>query len=319
MNKKVVIFSNSLDEHTHIVLKEIQDLGGTVYRVDTDRLPEYFKLRLDFQKENSFFCETPVGSFNSSEINAVYIRRPFTNYKTGEEYADLVSVEVLAIIKSIRDFFPNSTKIVDAYENVLLASRKLSVLKKAQEFGLDIPSTLVTSIKEEAETFIHAHKQDVIVKSIQKGFGTFNNKRISIPTTKFKPDTNLELVRNCPTLFQENIKKIKEFRIIVIGNKVFPVAFSTQDLPNGQTDFRLAFDDIHKVLHELVKLPIEIENKILKLVRYYGLHYSAIDMALTPEGKCVFFELNPAGQFLWLDFVTKDLHLAKEMAQYLLA
>lgn len=33
----------------------------------------------------------------------------------------------------------------------------------------------------------------------------------------------------------------------------------------------------------------------------------------------VFFELNPAGQFFWLDHVTKGLHLAEEMAKFLLA
>ncbi len=32
-----------------------------------------------------------------------------------------------------------------------------------------------------------------------------------------------------------------------------------------------------------------------------GLNYGAIDIILTPEQKHVFLEINPAGEFFWLD------------------
>jgi len=32
-----------------------------------------------------------------------------------------------------------------------------------------------------------------------------------------------------------------------------------------------------------------------------SLNYGAIDIILTPEGKHVFLELNPAGEFFWLE------------------
>ena len=37
------------------------------------------------------------------------------------------------------------------------------------------------------------------------------------------------------------------------------------------------------------------------LVRRLGLHYGTIDMVLTPDGRYVFLEINPNGQYLWIE------------------
>ncbi|HEU4434710.1 MAG TPA: hypothetical protein VFR51_15100 [Pyrinomonadaceae bacterium] len=34
---------------------------------------------------------------------------------------------------------------------------------------------------------------------------------------------------------------------------------------------------------------------------YFSLNYGAIDIILTPDGKHVFIELNPCGEFFWLE------------------
>ncbi|HEX8894260.1 MAG TPA: hypothetical protein VF783_13095 [Terriglobales bacterium] len=51
-------------------------------------------------------------------------------------------------------------------------------------------------------------------------------------------------------------------------------------------------------------LPSGVENRLLLLMRRMGLEYGAIDLRLTPEGKYVFLEINPAGQFLWIEEAT---------------
>ena len=49
------------------------------------------------------------------------------------------------------------------------------------------------------------------------------------------------------------------------------------------------------------QLPLEVEEKILRLMNYFSLNYGAIDIILTPDGKHVFLELNPCGEFFWLE------------------
>ena len=34
---------------------------------------------------------------------------------------------------------------------------------------------------------------------------------------------------------------------------------------------------------------------------HFSLNYGAIDIILTPDGKLVFLELNPCGEFFWLE------------------
>ena len=47
-----------------------------------------------------------------------------------------------------------------------------------------------------------------------------------------------------------------------------------------------------------------LQRDVRSLVRQLGLHYGSIDMRRTPEGKYVFFEINPSGQFLFIEIDT---------------
>jgi glutathione synthase/RimK-type ligase-like ATP-grasp enzyme len=48
-------------------------------------------------------------------------------------------------------------------------------------------------------------------------------------------------------------------------------------------------------------LPQEIIAKLLKLMAYFQLNYGAFDIILTPDGRYVFLEINPVGEFYWLE------------------
>jgi D-alanine-D-alanine ligase-like ATP-grasp enzyme len=44
-----------------------------------------------------------------------------------------------------------------------------------------------------------------------------------------------------------------------------------------------------------------VEEKLLRLMDYFNLNYGAADFIVTPEGRHVFLEVNPAGEFFWLE------------------
>ncbi|TMD68894.1 MAG: hypothetical protein E6I91_03500 [Chloroflexi bacterium] len=54
--------------------------------------------------------------------------------------------------------------------------------------------------------------------------------------------------------------------------------------------------------HEPFTLPASIEASIHHLMDSFGINFASLDMILTPEGEFVFLELNPNGQWLWLEF-----------------
>ena len=49
---------------------------------------------------------------------------------------------------------------------------------------------------------------------------------------------------------------------------------------------------------------------------YFCLNYGAIDIILTPDGQHVFLELNPCGEFFWLE-VAPGLPISEAIADVL--
>jgi glutathione synthase/RimK-type ligase-like ATP-grasp enzyme len=53
-----------------------------------------------------------------------------------------------------------------------------------------------------------------------------------------------------------------------------------------------------------VELPPTVQTAVLDLQRRLGLSYGAIDMRRTPQGDYFFLEVNPAGQWLFVEVRT---------------
>jgi D-alanine-D-alanine ligase-like ATP-grasp enzyme len=44
-----------------------------------------------------------------------------------------------------------------------------------------------------------------------------------------------------------------------------------------------------------------VDAGLHRLMRSFGINFASIDMIVTPEGEFVFLDLNPNGQWLWLE------------------
>ncbi|MBR9804466.1 hypothetical protein GYB59_23455 [bacterium] len=55
------------------------------------------------------------------------------------------------------------------------------------------------------------------------------------------------------------------------------------------------------VAYSEIELPSKVASSINILMERYGLRFAAIDMAIDLDGNWVFFEINPNGQWAWLD------------------
>ena|SRR5579864_1464458 len=52
---------------------------------------------------------------------------------------------------------------------------------------------------------------------------------------------------------------------------------------------------------EPFSLPEQVEASLLRLMDNFDINFASLDMILSPEGEFVFLELNPNGQWLWLE------------------
>ncbi|NJR75066.1 MAG: hypothetical protein HC773_18390 [Scytonema sp. CRU_2_7] len=105
-----------------------------------------------------------------------------------------------------------------------------------------------------------------------------------------------------PNDFQAYIPKRLELRITVVGQQVFAAEIHSQETNHTRYDWRRY--DHHKTPYFPHELPPEVEQRCVQLVEKLGLCYGAIDMILTPDGRYVFLEINPNGQYLWIELAT---------------
>ncbi len=84
--------------------------------------------------------------------------------------------------------------------------------------------------------------------------------------------------------------------------KYFHTALFSQEHTISQVDWR-AWDLEEKfdLKHEKVDIPDHISSKCIAITKFFNLNFSAIDMIFTDDGNYVFLELNPNGQWAWLE------------------
>jgi glutathione synthase/RimK-type ligase-like ATP-grasp enzyme len=118
-----------------------------------------------------------------------------------------------------------------------------------------------------------------------------------MPTWTDEMAAEIEL---CPVLLQQCIRKAADWRVTVVDEKVFACRIDSQKNPQYALDMRRGLTDL-AMAHELLQLPDEIAKRCVKLVEQLDLRFGAIDLAEDLTGKMWFLEINPNGQWAWIE------------------
>jgi glutathione synthase/RimK-type ligase-like ATP-grasp enzyme len=100
----------------------------------------------------------------------------------------------------------------------------------------------------------------------------------------------------------------------VVGSQVFAAAIHSQISHRTRHDWR--HYDFDRTPHEAHALPDRVSELCIELVRSLDLNFGAIDLVLTPGGDYVFLEINPSGQWLWIEELT-DLPISEAIVDIL--
>ena len=246
----------------------------------------------------------PGFDFAWDEIRSVWYRRPdpfeFPAQLTKEE-KDFAYHESTAVFTGL--WRSLDVQWVNHPDRIRVAETKALQLKRARELGARVPRTLCTNDPAALHDFYDELGGRVVYKSMTQGVLGFSRQE-SIYTTRLDAAhlARSELVKASPGQFQEEVPKACDLRLTVIGETVFAVEIHPPEDQSGNVDWRRhSGPDLKHVVH---RLPAEVERFCLALARSFGLLYAAIDMVLTPEDDYVFLEINPNGQFGWLENMT---------------
>lgn len=199
------------------------------------------------------------------------------------------------------------------------ANFKLLQLRMAKASGLMIPTTLCSNDAIEIRHFIEKHrKQGVVYKAFAPNTW-FEPKQIkSLYTAKISPeklpkDSILELSAG---IFQTEIKKKYELRIVCFGDYQVAAKLNSQAHPEGQTDWR-------QIPYEQMKIePYTLDRKlakdIQKFMRELGIVFGSFDFIVSTDNQYIFLEVNEQGQFLWLEQYNPEFKMLDIFTQFLI-
>src|SRR3954454_24623583 len=88
---------------------------------------------------------------------------------------------------------------------------------------------------------------------------------------------------------------------VVMGHSIFTAKLDSQAHESTRKDWRAGAVEEEEVEYEVFDLPERVRAGLHRQVRSFDINFASIDMIVTPEGEFVFLDLNPNGQWLWLE------------------
>jgi glutathione synthase/RimK-type ligase-like ATP-grasp enzyme len=173
-------------------------------------------------------------------------------------------------------------------------------LSLAAGLGLRVPRTIVTNDPEAIRTSFNEFRR-MIVKPARTGHVVHGGQEFAVFTSEVLNEhlDELESARLSPSIYQELIQKQFDIRITIVGRKIFAAAIHSQSDPSATIDWRCTTNP--HLPHSRITLPDSLCDRLLRLMELTHLEFAAIDMIQTPEDEYVFLEVNPSGQWLWID------------------
>jgi glutathione synthase/RimK-type ligase-like ATP-grasp enzyme len=112
-------------------------------------------------------------------------------------------------------------------------------------------------------------------------------------------DSDFGAVALAPVTFQEEVPKRSDLRVTVVGSTCFAVSIESQAQPDTTTDWRRPA--AMEPALEFVTLPTLVQERCSQVLRALKLTFGAIDLVHSLSGQYVFLEVNPTGQWGWLE------------------
>ncbi len=297
----IVVISTKSDSHATTVLQELDRLGEPATLLDLSEFPLHSRLSIGYSNpEPALFHWNGAGStIDFSQVKSIWWRRP-QPYQHDPALTDTASIQfalneaseaVSGLWHSLDCFWIN-----DPHRDAA-AHRKVYQLQIARQLGIPVPETLVTNDPDRARQFCAIHE-----KAICKAFSATQTHWRETRLVTDQEIANFDAVRFAPVIFQRYVEAVYDLRITVIGNQIFPAAIHSQ-----QTEYKIDCRmDIGSAKIEPVTIPPPVMTQLRSYMKKLGLVYGAIDMRLQPDGTYVFLEINPAGQFLFIEAETKQ-------------
>lgn len=307
---RILVVSNTKDAHVERVTDLLLAAGHPVVRFDTDRIAN--GCCVSFTDDGISARPRLVVDdydFDVSDVRSVWWRRPEPIKAYGVLNADagaaaFIEHEWMAAVHGVLRTI--DARWVSHPEALKLANHKVLQLLAARALGFRIPATCMSADPAVIREFCEHHDYKVVAKLVNAG-----PPRVEPPglqymvfTTPVTPDDLADdaALASAPAIYQAYVDKLHELRVTVVGDAVFACAIDSQATVDTSVDWR--HYDLESTPHRATQLESAVRDACLALTRRFNLAFGAIDLIVTPEKEVVFLEINPNGQWGWIEDMT---------------
>jgi glutathione synthase/RimK-type ligase-like ATP-grasp enzyme len=300
MSRQFLIVTQADDLHGLAVQAAVRKRGFRCHIVESDQLTgrESITYAVGAGEAGATLLRTADGGLlDVSSIDTIWWRRFGMNQEVDsteltDAHRSLINNDCVgAMVGSIQNTF--SGRWISSPSATVHASNKLNQLAAAYQCGLRIPDTVVTQSPSVVRDFWERHEGRVIVKPVAGAPGP-------ILFTQFVREEHFreeDSIRSSPAIYQEFIPGTNHIRLNCFGNQSYAGLIETDDL-----DWRPNLT----VPISRWSVPDALQSVIRKVLDELGLEMGIMDLKQTPEGEFVWLEVNPQGQFLFLEGLTGE-------------
>ncbi|MGW5433100.1 ATP-grasp ribosomal peptide maturase [Streptomyces sp. NPDC004059] len=308
----VLILTSEEDVTADMVVLRLGEAGVPVVRLDPADLTNGVALSGEYVR-GACRGHLSVGGrlVSMGGLRSVWVRRPGeAAARAAQPSAWLTEESSQALYGMLRTTDARWMNHPDAARR---ARHKPWQLHLAQNSGLAVPATLITTFPQAAREFAERFP-DLVVKPVS-GAHPQEPPR-AVPTSRVAPDTDFSAVAFGPTLLQRRIAKRADIRLTVVGDTLL-AARKPAD-PDAHPDDV----DVRFIPSVSPWLPADVPPRVAEGVRRYmsgaELAYGAFDFAEDADGIWWFLECNQSGQFGFVEMDTGQ-PIAATIAKWLAA
>jgi glutathione synthase/RimK-type ligase-like ATP-grasp enzyme len=185
---------------------------------------------------------------------------------------------------------------VNAIDNVSVAEHKLYQLQVARRCGLRVPRTIVSGDAGALRAFVAGNPAGTICKPIFHGLFFDAESRYAVYTRRIDADSlDADCGKPCPILLQEEIARSADVRATFIGSSCYVADIRSKDPIIDWRDPDAAIEYSRSMLTD------PVQSACRRVMDELGLLYGAFDFIRTPDDELVFLEINPTGEWAWLE------------------
>ena len=276
-------------------MRALRNVPVSLIRLNTDDLLTGWILHLT---PTSMQISSEQFDVNPKEVTAVYYRRAYSPRppaNASQDAADFIVREARTVLRAL--YAELRCPWISHHAAISAAENKPTQLSLAARLGFSVPATIVTNDPLTARQFALCHHR-VVLKALS--YGDLGGGRVLHTTLieTWAEDFDAD-IRVAPHLLQRFIEKAYDYRVTVVDNSVFACRIDSQAFPEYSVDMRRGLAD-ERMHHEQKTLPDTVSKLCVAIVAQLGLRFGAIDLIQDRSGQFWFLEINPNGQWAWI-------------------